>query len=212
MRNLSKMWFFLSAVVVVVTFTGFAHAVEYSYKTLEVPGAKSTEAYGIYGNNIVGYYLDASGIARGFLYNGSAYTTLMVPGSKSTGANGIYGNNIVGNSSGFYGFLYNGSTYTKIEAPGAGDTRATGIYGTNIVGYYQDGNGIWHGYLYNGSTYSSFDKIDATTGTFVNGIYGNNIVGYYEAASGKRYGFLGYPTPIMIPKTTLPTRPLPTIR
>jgi len=39
----------------------------YTYTTLDVPGASSTHAYGIDGNNIVGYYIDGSGNSHGFL-------------------------------------------------------------------------------------------------------------------------------------------------
>ena len=39
---------------------------EYVYTTLDVPGAIGTEAYGIDGGNIVGYYIDGSG-SHGFL-------------------------------------------------------------------------------------------------------------------------------------------------
>ena len=39
----------------------------YTYTTLDVPGATRTHAYGIDGDNIVGWYIDGSGNRHGFL-------------------------------------------------------------------------------------------------------------------------------------------------
>jgi len=74
-----------------------AHGFSYdgtTYTTLDVPGAIYTRAYGIDGNNIVGFYND--GMAHGFSYDGSTYTTLDVPGARHTFAYDIDGGNIVG--------------------------------------------------------------------------------------------------------------------
>jgi hypothetical protein len=63
---------------------------------------RSAYPLGISGNNIVGFYLDSSDNAHGFLYNDSTqtYTTLDDPlagsGYFGTYACGISGNNIVG--------------------------------------------------------------------------------------------------------------------
>jgi hypothetical protein len=92
--------------------TGGAHGFVYngtSYTTLDFPGADTTGAHAIDGNNIVGIYV-VSGASHGFLYNGTTYTTLDVPlvGASGTSANGISGNNIVGyyhDSSGVHGYL-----------------------------------------------------------------------------------------------------------
>ena len=82
------------------------------FTTLDAPSATATAATGISGNNIVGYYIDATGFGHGFLYNGSSYTTLDDPlATGVTAAYGISGNNIVGvygdATTGFgHGFLY----------------------------------------------------------------------------------------------------------
>ena len=44
------------------------------YTTLDVPGATSSWAYGIDGDNIVGRYQDGSGNDHGFKYDGTTYT------------------------------------------------------------------------------------------------------------------------------------------
>jgi hypothetical protein len=67
-----------------------------SYSTFAVNGAIESVAYGISGNNVVGYYVDNNNIEHGFLYNNSGYTTIDVPGAIDTELRGIDGNNIVG--------------------------------------------------------------------------------------------------------------------
>jgi hypothetical protein len=93
-----------------------AEQAEADYLTLSPPGATATVAYGISGNNIVGYY-ESGGSVYGFLYNGSSYTTLEVPGMDVTIATGVSGNNVIGfcySNGTQYGFLYNSSTYTTL--------------------------------------------------------------------------------------------------
>ena len=109
-------------------------------------------AYGISGNNVVGYYKDASNQIHGFLYNGSTYTTLDDPlGVGGTFAYGISGNNVVGyylDASGDnYGFLYNGSTYTTLDDPLGINTAVFGIDGNNVVGVYTGASGQSSGFI-----------------------------------------------------------------
>ena len=165
---------------------GFAHA-DYTYTTIKVPGALSTEAAGISVGVIVGTYEDESLIWHGFLYNGRTYTTLDFPGATWTHATGISGGTIVGSyedASGCpHGFLYKGGTYTALDFPGATCTHATGISGSAIVGSYEDASGCCHGFLYNGGTYTTLDCPGAK-GTNAVAISGNTIVGYYDGTSG----------------------------
>lgn len=84
-----------------------AQAVKYSYKSLDYPGASVTQAVGIDGANIVGYYVDGSG-RYGFRYDGSTWQNLNYPGASGTSAFGIDGANIVGyywDANGVHGFL-----------------------------------------------------------------------------------------------------------
>jgi len=180
-----------------------------TYTTLDNPaGTGGTTAYGISGNNIVGWYANSSGWQLGFLYNGSTYTTLTDPLSVNTTmygpvpngnyAYGISGNNTVGlyywnapvnGVNGYSGFLYNGSTYTTLSDPLSVSTSAQGIDGNNIVGYYNDSSFNNYGFLYNGSTYTTLaDPLG--TKTYAYGISGNNIVGLYMDSSFNHYGFL----------------------
>ena len=67
-----------------------------------------TFATGISGNDIVGYYFDASDTAHGFLFDGSTWTTLDDPSGEQTYPSGISGNTVVGYyldpSTGIHGF------------------------------------------------------------------------------------------------------------
>jgi hypothetical protein len=67
-----------------------------TFTTLAYPGALNTNAHGIDGDYIVGWfdYDDRHGTA--FLYDGSTYKSLLYPGSLGTYAYGIFGDNIVG--------------------------------------------------------------------------------------------------------------------
>jgi hypothetical protein len=117
-----------------------------SYTTLSVPGANATYAYGISGNQVVGYYQIAavgSYTNQGFLYNGGTYTTLSVPGAVDTYPQGICGHNIVG----YYdygtdtyddpinpqGFLYDGTNYITLSVPG-GSASLDNDIGVNPAG------------------------------------------------------------------------------
>ena len=180
----------------------------FSFTTLDDPlGVNGTAATGISGNNIVGYYLDASNTRHEFLYNGSTYTTINTLGTIA----GIDGNNVVGTyqaaSNVQNGFVYNISTsaYTIISEPLATNnlTYATAISGNIVVGIYgagtQPGNPAtgttgYNGYIYNLSTsaYTTLDNPLGVRGTLPYGISGNDIVGTYgdANASAGNHGFL----------------------
>ena len=69
--------FLISAVVGFLTmFIGVSAQAEYTYTTLDVPGASSTIARGIDGSNIVGYYNDGSN--HGFSYDGVGDSVLQL--------------------------------------------------------------------------------------------------------------------------------------
>ena len=95
--------------LVVAAFASSVSAAPYTFTTLDVPGASSTQARGI--NNagqVVGDFI-RSGVFHGFINTGGTFTTLDVPGASFTGAGGI--NNagqVVGffrDSSGQHGFV-----------------------------------------------------------------------------------------------------------
>ena len=99
-----------------------------SHTALNVPGASGTAAYGISGNNIVGYYGDVSG-THGFVYNGTSYTALNVPGTSFTAAYGISGNSIVG-----YYTDTSGHDHGFLATPSVPIPSALWLLGPGLVG------------------------------------------------------------------------------
>ncbi len=79
----------LGAVLILVGTPATARA--YTFITIDVPGATSTEASGINPRGqIVGHFLDASGADHGFmLLRRTTFITIDVPGATSTEASGI---------------------------------------------------------------------------------------------------------------------------
>jgi hypothetical protein len=176
---------FLISVVLVLF--GLGHVQAESWTALNMPGAKSTFITGVSGNNIVGYYWDASYNTHGCLYNGTTWTTLDKPGSDYTEIYGVDGSNLVG-SAGNHGFRYNGTTWTTIDKPGAW-TSINDISGNKLVGSYYDGS-YTHGFLYNGTTWTTLDMPWTTQlDTEIRSISGNNMVGEYWGETGYQ-GFL----------------------
>jgi PEP-CTERM motif len=149
--------------------------------TIDPPGSTATIAYGVSGNNVVGYYKDSNGVGHGFFYNGSTYTTLDVPGTTTgaTVATGVSGNNVVGGSGGGsyangIGFSYTNPTYSILN---------------NVVGYYQPTlGGQTYGFLYNGSTLTTISP--GSTYTQAQAVDGHSVVGQYQDAGGLVHGFV----------------------
>lgn len=167
-----------------VGWMGNSHA-QYIYTTLDDPlGTHGTQATGISGSNIVGFYNDSSSVPHGFVYNGSTFTTLNDPSATNgTSAWGISGSSIVGfyvNGSTTHGFLYNGSSYTTIDVPTA--TSATHIYGISgniLVGdYVGTGSPFFQGFVDNNGTFTTLN-VPGGVDTRAFGISGNNVVGLY---------------------------------
>jgi probable HAF family extracellular repeat protein len=102
-----------------------AQDASYTFETIDVPGARVTQALGINETGqIVGHFYDAIE-GHGFLKNGTTFTTIDVPGAPGTWALGI---NETGQIVGYFhsgvpetphGFVTDGTTFTTIDAPGA---------------------------------------------------------------------------------------------
>jgi hypothetical protein len=188
-----------------------AAATSYIYTPLTDPsGAKYTQANGVSGNTIVGYYVDSAHNGHGFIFNGSTYTTLNDPSAASvqgTTATGISGSTIVGyyydSHSVIHGFVYNDATRTfaTLNDPNAGQaanegTFAQGISGDTIVGWYVQSGGVVHGFTYDAITgiYATLDNPFAghalDQGTFATGVAESVIVGYYSQSNGAVHGFM----------------------
>src|SRR5438093_12044119 len=124
----------------------------FTFSTIDVPGAFSTEALAI--NNagqIVGFFKvfdPNTGIGQhGFLYDRGTFTTIDVPAALTvTVPSGINeAGKIVGyfdDNTGIHGFLYDRGTFTTIDVPGAQKTPACGSNAADhIVGLFDDNTG-----------------------------------------------------------------------
>jgi len=169
------------ASVILAALAGGGEAKADTWTTLDMPGTSCVIPEDISGNNIVGYYRDASGV-HGFLYNGTNWITLDMPGASETQPDGISGSNIIGrynNGSVDHGFLYNGTNWTTLDMPGASETSPRGIDGNNIVGYYREEPNNYHDFLYNGTNWTTL--LDFHGAWDISGI---NIVGGRMGAPG----------------------------
>jgi hypothetical protein len=177
------MTFCLIVALMMLLVTQAASAITVTYQTLDVPGSKQSGIASIYGNRMIGGFVDSSNTYHGFLYDGNSFLTLDDPLAAPglTLPNGVDGNRVVGlyyDASGqHHGFVFDGTSYTTLDYPGSISTIATGVFGKNIVGAYFDGTSE-HAFLYDGQNYSSNNFLGFETEA--NGISGDHIVGDYN--------------------------------
>ncbi|MGA9354182.1 MAG: hypothetical protein WBV46_10870 [Terriglobales bacterium] len=137
------------------------------YQALNYPHV-STEVNPIDINDsgqIVGTYLDSSGVSHGFERTGVKFTTLAVPFTGAAATFPIANNDageIVGawtdSSGATHAFTLIAGTYASFDYPGATYTQANDVASAGeIAGYYLDSSGVYHGYLLSGGTYTSID-------------------------------------------------------
>ena len=181
----------------------------YRYSAISDPlGVDGTSAYGINdAGQVVGTYLDASGVAHGFLDTNGVYATLDVPAASGTEAYGINNSGqVVGSyqdgSGNTHGFLYSSGVYTPLDDPSA--PTFTIAYGINdaglIVGYYgtiqsdpaHPPTTANYGFLYNAGAYTTInpdivtgvDKLDVSARGINNT---GQIVGYFGYQEGHQF-------------------------
>jgi len=154
------------------------------------PDAVVTEATGI--NNqgdVVGFYLDASFAAHGFILSKGVLTTYNYPGGTRTLLTHI---NDRGQITGIRrdsdgvrrGFVLQGGVTTNIEVPGALNTRAHSINNLGqVVGYYDDSDLVAHGFLFKDGVYTTIDFPDAADTALLDINDRGEIAGTYDEFS-----------------------------
>jgi uncharacterized membrane protein len=137
-----------------------------SYKTVAFPKVPEQSAFGVNdAGQIVGEYLDTSGVYHGWELSGGKFSTIDVPfaGATGTGTNGINDSGEIaggwdGSGISQHGFTLIGSTYTSFDYPGAVATWAWSLNNNgDIVGYWVDTSGEFHGFVLSGGTHTSLD-------------------------------------------------------
>jgi probable HAF family extracellular repeat protein len=166
-------------------------------------GATKTQGYGINSSGeIVGYYLNSSGLDQGFLYKGGTFTDIGPSGDISI-ANGINDKGLIvggytDSSSGVqYGFLYDGTTYTQLAPSGCAGTT-TAAWGINnkdwITIYCINTSGVYDSFLTKdkGKTFKKIDVPNATQSVVHTINNAGNIVYTIFDSSGYAHGVLYY--------------------
>jgi len=190
------------ALLAVVLFAAASASAQFTYSAISDAAGTSTYCEGVSNGSIVGYYVNSSSNANGFLYSGGGFTAVNDPYAVrqvGTSPSGISGTTIVGTyldsrTETMRGFIDNSGTFTPLDDPSAaGTTDITGISGNNIVGCYEDSSDKWHGFEYNDST-KNFTTLDesvptaSNSGTYAGGINGNTIVGWYVSQTSNSAG------------------------
>lgn len=168
-----------------------------------------THALGINASDeIVGYYLDGSGLEHGFVRSFTGYgargdyVSIDVPGARNTVVEGVDdAGSIAGffqtSDGAFHGFVEAGigGAITPIDVNGATTTELLGINNQGqVVGYYLDSAGARHGFVRNanGRFVTVDDPNAGSGGTLVGGINDSGqIVGWYTGSDGHDHGFVG---------------------
>ena len=118
-------------------------AADYTYVRISVPGSGETWANGINARgDIVGLYIPADGVQRGYVLRKGVYTTIEHPDAEVDARRINSRGDIVGvlhDSEGSRGFLLSGGQFTRIDKP---DSSFTWAFGLNDAG---DVVGVWDG-------------------------------------------------------------------
>jgi hypothetical protein len=132
---------------------------------------------------IVGWYVDSSGVAHGYERSGAKFTTLDAP---FTGATGTYpfgindSGEVVGgwtdSDGNEHGFTLIGGTYASFDYPGGTQTFADDVNSAgDIVGNCYDSSGVYIGFLLSGGTYTPIEYSGALE-TFASGINDSGVI------------------------------------
>ncbi len=167
-----------------------------AYTAFNVSGAQSTTITGISNaGEVVGNYIDASGVQHGFANTAAGTTTIDPAGSATTNVAGVTsGGEIVGTYSdasfNTYGFTDINGVFTKIQAFQSTFTVVTGVNNAGTaVGYYDDAAGAQHGFIDLGGIVDAFDPAGSVN-TQPMAINANNqVVGTFDNAAGVEQGF-----------------------
>ena len=169
------------------------------FTAVKVPNSHATNAIGINDKeDVVGMYIDSSGVQHGFVKIGSKYGSIDVPGDTDTEAWDINNSGqitvfAISSAGGYDSFLYNGKTFKKVSDPNAG-TTGTIVRGLNdkgdIVGVYFNSSGDEIGFLLHAGTYYDVKDPKADNDTRPDGVNDKlEIVGRYATSTGAIVGF-----------------------
>lgn len=158
--------------------------------SFDPPGSTATNADGINNNgDVVGWYMDSSGVQHGYVLRAGNYTTIDYPGASATIARAINDQgDIVGTHVGdpkmpggdVHGFLLQQGNFTPLDYPGHLNTITQRINNAGqVVGCYHDTDnmGTMHGFIFSGGNFTSL----STPASMTNGLHsdGSLMAGLY---------------------------------
>jgi hypothetical protein len=150
--------------------------------------------------DIVGEFIDSSGVVRGFTRfgNGRFSTPIVDPNDTAGFTEGRAINNfrkVVGDYLGSDGFIHSfflsNGAFTEYDVPGAVQTNLLGINELgDVTGGFDPGSGIFQGFIDRHGTITSF-SVPAATSTFAYEINDTRrlVVGYYLDSAGTPHGY-----------------------
>jgi hypothetical protein len=166
-------------------------------------GSSTTEAWGVVGQDVVGYYVDSAGNFQGFSYSGTAqtYKNISCPGWADTRAFGMNAAGLivgdVAKSTGgpFSAMIYDDGKCTIFDYPKAASTSARGINKSDQVsGWYTDSAGKTHGFVKTGSTFTELNYPESI-GTLAYHLNDQGqVAGWYEDTKKVDHGFIATPS------------------
>ena len=143
-------------------------------------GSGGTRVVGVYGNCIVGNYMDTNGNNHGFAYNGVNYKTIDFPNADtgSTVIVGVSSNQIVGNFNETFDSSNNGNSNSFYE-----------VYGTYGFSFKNNGYNQFLTHKVGGTTDAIYSTME------IKGINGNVVYGNLQTVDGDlailRYNYYG---------------------
>jgi len=140
---------------------------------------------------IVGGYVDSSGVSHGYERSGAKFTTIDVPFAGATGTSAFAINNsgeVVGgwtdSGGATHAFTLIEGTFASFDYPGATFTTTLDVNNAGeIVGFYNDTSGVGHGFLLSGGAYTSIDVPGAVYTSSIGINDAGDIVGLYCTTS-----------------------------
>jgi len=151
--------------------------------------------------DVVGVFLDASGVSRGFVrFSDGSFSAPIVDPNDTVGFTEGRGINNSGTVAGDYvisdgtvhSFFLSGGIFTEYDVPGAIQTNLLSINepGDFTGGFDPDGSGVFQAFVGHGGTITSW-SVPAALSTFAYDINNSKhlVVGYYIDASGILHGY-----------------------
>ena len=150
--------------------------------------------------DIVGEYIDSSGVARGFVrFSDGSFSAPIVDPNDTVGfteGRGINNSRTVAgdyatSDGNLHGFFLSGGTFTEYDVPGAVFTAVLGINNpADFAGTFIDGSGIQQAFVSVGGTLTLF-SVPGAVATLAYDINDSKrlVVGYYIDGSGILHGY-----------------------